>query len=533
MLGWKKSLTILVVLSLILVFISSAVINTSASDIATPAIKARQSDEYSPYTAWELGYQGRGVNVAIMDTGIDDGHPSLSGKWVGGADMSKPDVFLSPRDGTYNADDTNGHGTTCSGIATGTGAPESIYMGAAPEAQLVDIRIGSFFGFAPGEILQIPPNLYDATLDGIEWAREHKDDKWAGVSADNYGIDIVSLSWGIDVRESSDGSDPYSQAIDRLVEAGVIVVIAAGNSGPDNDGFDGLGSSSLCITVAATDDQNTITRDDDVIAYYSSRGPRRDNGDGNPYDELKPDIAAPGTDIMQAQYGSGVRDDGSGNGYGSRGSGTSYATPYIAGIVALMLEANPDLTPELAKEILRFTAERRGEPTLPELDPFWNRDFGYGIVDSYKACRVTERIEDLNSIDIDLQNFILNISSEGSEFIDIEGFAFAKSGSIERVELRIDEGDWFEVSDTNGTWLNWIHKLKAKNIPIGNHTLESRAVSGDKYSLIDEREFNVDVQPEPTSGGTNPFIIGVILLGVLIAAVILIDKYRKSKKSDQ
>ncbi|MCK5561975.1 MAG: S8 family serine peptidase, partial [Thermoplasmata archaeon] len=355
-----------------------------------------------------------------------------------------------------------------------------------------------------------------------------------GASADNYGIDIVSLSWGIDVRESSDGSDPYSQAIDRLVEAGVIVVIAAGNSGPDNDGFDGLGSSSLCITVAATDDQNTITRDDDVIAYYSSRGPRRDNGDGNPYDELKPDIAAPGTDIMQAQYGSGLRDDGSGNGYGSRGSGTSYATPYIAGIVALMLEANPDLTPELAKEILHFTAERRGEPTLPELDPFWNRDFGYGNVDSYKACRVTERIEDLNSIDVNLQNFILNISSENSEFIDIEGFAFAKSGSIERVELRIDEGDWFEVSDTNGTWLNWTHKLKAKNIPMGNHTLESRAVSGDKYSLIDEREFTVDEQPKPTSEGAAPFVIAaVILLGVLIAALILIDRHRKRKRSNQ
>jgi hypothetical protein len=528
--GIKKVITITVVILLLILFLNTAIVNTSASDIATPAIKARESDEYSPNTAWELGYLGRGVNIAIMDTGVDDGHPSLAGKWVGGVDMSKPDNRLTPRDGTYNADDTNGHGTTCAGISTGTGSPDGTYMGAAPEARIVEIRIGSFFGFAPGEILQIPPNLYDATLEGIQWAIAHKDNDW-GQPEENQGIDIVSLSWGIDVRESSDGSDDYSRAIDDLVESGVITVVAAGNSGPDNDGFDGLGASSLCITVAATDDLNTVTREDDVIAYYSSRGPRRDNGDDDPYNELKPDVAAPGTNIMQAQYGSGFRDDGAGNGYGSRGSGTSYATPYVAGVVALMLEANPDLTPDVAKEVLRFTAERRGEPMYPDLDPFWNKDFGYGMVDAFEACKAVERIEDVNDIDIYLQNFLTNISYVERGYVDIEGFAFAKQGAIDRIELRIGEGDWFEVSNTNGTWFDWVYRLNTKDLAYGNHTLQSRAVSGDKYSLISETEFVVDSHPPEPEVVADSLILGALLFfAILILAVVIISRYMKKTR---
>ncbi|MCD6461511.1 MAG: S8 family serine peptidase, partial [Thermoplasmata archaeon] len=272
------------------------------SDIATPNAKARPSEEYSPYTAWEMGVRGRGINIAVVDTGIDDAHPSLQGKFVAGVDFSKPEGPLHPRDGSFNPDDTNGHGTTCSGIATGTGAPDGVYTGAAPEAMLVDVRIGTMAGFAPGEIGQFPPNLYDATLEGIEWVAAHKDDIWPGAPESNQGIDILSLSWGINVRGSSDGSDIYSRTLDEVVMAGVFVSNAAGNSGPDNDGFDGLAAASLSIVVAASDDRDTINRSDDMIADYSSRGPRADDGDEYPYDELRPDVAAPGTGITQAEF---------------------------------------------------------------------------------------------------------------------------------------------------------------------------------------------------------------------------------------
>ena len=124
-----------------------------------------------------------------------------------------------------------------------------------------------------------------------------------GVEEESYGIDIISLSWGITSHENggSDGTDMHSRILDEAMELGVAVSNAAGNDGEDNDGLSGMSASSLSITVASTDDQNTVDRSDDTIAGYSSRGPRKDNGDGNPINELIPEISAPGTNIIQAE----------------------------------------------------------------------------------------------------------------------------------------------------------------------------------------------------------------------------------------
>lgn len=389
----KKMFTVIITVVLLLVSIfMMPPMSSEASDIANPAVKAKQSNEYSPNTAWELGYTGKGVNIAIMDTGVDDAHPSLKGKMLAGVDFTKPETPLTPRDGTYDPDDTNGHGTTVAGIAMGTGEPEKKYQGIAPDAMLIDIKIGTILGIGPGEIPYLQ-DIYDSALEGIEWAIKHKDTEWKGAPKDNYGIDILSLSWGIYPEGEaetggSDGSDEYSTSLNRLVDAGVVVVVSCGNEGPDNDGLWCMGAASKVITVGATDDKNTITRTDDVIADYSSRGPRKDNNDDDPYDELKPDVVAPGTNIIQAEYDR--IGDGSGNGYGDRGSGTSYASPNVAGVVALMLEANPGLTPTQIKDIFHQTAEQRGAPEYPDY-PYphnkWNRSYGYGIVDAYEAVK--------------------------------------------------------------------------------------------------------------------------------------------------
>jgi serine protease AprX len=432
------------------------------SDVATPATKAKESQEYSPETAWELGYSGEGLNIAIIDTGIDNEHPSLDGKFVAGVDFTKPESPFTPRDGSYDPDDIQGHGSTCAGISTGTGAPDGEYQGTATSAKLVDIRIGTKIGGGWGEA-PYGQDIYDTALQGIEWAIQHKDDKWPSGGEANEGIDIISLSWGIYLEEgSSDGSDVYSRMNDAAVEAGIVVVNAAGNSGPDNDGLDGLSSSSLAIIIGATDDQDTITRDDDIIAGYSSRGPRKDNNDGNPYNELKPDVSSPGTGITNVEpyTGNSPFSDASGNGYEGRGSGTSYACPNVAGVVALMLEANPDLTPELVMEILHFTAERRDNATFPELDPFWNKDFGYGLVDAYKAVKVSEGIEDVTEINPDLQCFIMNITDPSSRYVTISGISWSKNGEVESVEVRVDGGEWVEAKAMdNGTWAKWTYTL--------------------------------------------------------------------------
>jgi subtilisin family serine protease len=502
------------------------------SDVAVPTVLARGSDLYGR-NVWDLGYKGSGVSLAIIDTGIDDEHPSLEGKWLGGVDMTKPDnlEFLYPQDGTFDPDDIQGHGSTCAGIATGTGAPEGAYTGSAPDAHLVEIRIGTKIGYAPGEFwagAQGDPQLKDGTVRGINWGIDFKDNVWSNGGSEYEGIDIFSLSWGVDVGQDSDGTDAYSRLLDAAVDEGLIVVNAAGNDGPSNTGFTGLSASSKAIIVAATDDLNTVDRTDDTIAEYSSRGPRTDNGDGDPYDELKPDVAAPGTNINNLQPDTRrILGDASQNGYGGRGSGTSYATPLVAGVVALMLQANPELEGrnDLVKEILRYTAERRAPPTLPDLDPFWERDGGWGTVNAYDAVQLALAVEDPDSIDVDLQAHItsplltnltqtaVNVSS-GS--ISIEGLGWSRGGAFDGTEYRLNGGEWRPVTRQNDSGFHpFVAEVKGLEAGRSN-TIEVRSVGGNRVSLADSIcVLYTPVEQGPTGGSST------VLFGVLGALALL------------
>ena len=411
-------------------------------DIQTPNVKARNSSIY-PDAAWNFGVTGKGVNIAMVDTGVDNEHPGLVGKFVAGYDAvcylhTDPTCVAAglgarETDGSYDPDDGNQHGTACIGMSSATGieadGSQSEYYGSAPGSSLVDVRIGTDAGAGPFENYILEQEFYESAMNGIQWIIDNKDTAWAGVDESLHGIDIISLSWGITSHENggSDGTDMHSMILDVAMEEGVVVSVAAGNDGPSNDGLSGMGSSDLSITVGATDDGNTITRDDDTIASYSSRGPRRDNGDGNPLNELKPEITAPGTNIIQAEgcVTSGscnnfLGGDASSNTYTSRGSGTSYATPSVSGILALMIEANEDLSPFEMKEILKFTAERKGEPTQPDVDPYWNRDFGWGLVDAYEAVKLSIELKEQNltgKIDINTQVHIESMGFDNESML--------------------------------------------------------------------------------------------------------------------
>ncbi|MDG1556910.1 MAG: S8 family serine peptidase, partial [Candidatus Poseidoniaceae archaeon] len=320
----------------------------------------------------------------------------------------------------------------------------------------------------------------------------------------NYGIDIISLSWGITSHEGggSDGEDMHSRILNEAMEAGIVVSVAAGNDGPDNDGLSGMGSSNLAITVGATDDINTVDRSDDTVASYSSRGPRRDNADGNPLNELKPEISAPGTNIIQAEgcITSGgcnnfLGGDASENGYTGRGSGTSYATPSVTGIIALMLEANPQLSPAEVKEILKITAERRGEPTQPDVDPFWNRDFGWGMADALAATELSMYLHDsglTGQIDVGTQVHLLNQTmDENSGLSLLIGEAWGQSGSVSAVEFRINDGSWQSASfnESSGELgalerFTWTVALDLDKMAKGNHTIEVRALNDDSVQSL-------------------------------------------------
>ena len=519
-------------------------------DIQTPSVKASNSSIYPG--AWDLGVTGKGVNIALTDTGVDNEHPGLSEKFVAGYDAvcynpSDPNCVLAgfgprPTDGTFDPDDANQHGTACMGMASSTGieADGSIsnFTGSAPDAKLIDVRIGTDVGAGPFENYLLEQEFYESAMNGIQWIIDHRDDAWQGASEEDYGIDIISLSWGITSHEDggSDGTDMHSRILDEAMEVGITVSVAAGNDGPDNDGLSGMGSSSLSITVGATDDQNTIDRDDDTVASYSSRGQRKDNGDGNPLNELKPEISAPGSNIIQAEacVTSGgcnnfVGGDASQNTYTGRGSGTSYATPSVSGIIALLIEANEDLTPLQIKELLKQTAERRGEPSAPEIDPYWNRDFGYGMVDAFAAVSLAIHLKETNqtlSINPYIQNHLLSVNSENtscSNCVEIIGHTWGQMGDVEGMQYRIDGGNWnffnpdeLWLEDTESsleigplTPLTWGLPIYPNQLSAGPHEIEVRATSQDQYSLP------VLIMIEGEGGNSQTQSISIIIVASL------------------
>ena len=511
-------------------------------DIQTPAVKARNSTEY-PIGAWDLGVTGSGMNIAMVDTGVDNEHPGLSGKFVAGYDAvcfvhSDPQCILAggrQDDGSFDPDDGNQHGTACMGMASASGidadGTQTDFYGSAPDSMLVDVRIGTDVGAGPFENYALEQEFYESAMNGLQWIIDHRDDAWPGVPEENHGIDIISLSWGITSHEDggSDGTDMHSRILDEAMELGVAVSNAAGNDGEDNDGLSGMSASSLSITVASTDDQNTVDRSDDTIAGYSSRGPRKDNGDGNPVNELIPEISAPGTNIIQAEgcVSSGgcnnfLGGDASQNTYTGRGSGTSYAAPAVTGIVALVWEANENLTPLQIKEILKHTSELRGEASAPEVDPYWNREFGYGMVDALAAVELAIFLRESGQtplIDPTLQSHRLNLSSDG--IINMTGHAWGQAGSIDRVEYRIDGGEWMETTYSATpseigalSPFEWHILLDPKKLSSGNHTVEVHAVTGAMHSLP------VFFEIEGTGAVSESMSIPPIAIGIVIVVAL-------------
>ena len=520
-------------------------------DIQTPAVKARNSTFY-PMGAWDLGFTGADVNIAMVDTGVDNEHPGLNEKFIAGYDAVCY-VHTDPlctaggarqTDGTYDPDDGNQHGTACMGMAAASGVDatgaQTDFYGSAPDADLIDVRIGTDLGAGPFENYVIEQEFYESAMNGLQWIIDNKDTAWQGADEANYGIDIISLSWGITSHEGggSDGEDMHSRILNEAMEAGVVVSAAAGNDGPDNDGLSGMGSSSLSITVGATDDKNTIDRSDDTVASYSSRGERRDNGDGNPLNELKPEVSAPGTNIVQAEgcvtsggcinLAGGSAED---NGYTGRGSGTSYATPAVSGILAMMIEANPDLTTAEMKEILKLTAERRGEPSNAAVDPFWNRDFGWGMVDAYEAVHLSMYLAEQNltgTIDVFSQVHITNSSMNSSTGLyEVRGMAWGQAGSIASVEFRINDGAWTEATyeTTEGGLaalerFEWVVALNPALLDKGNQTIEIRGLNDQGAPSLPV--FSTVMGTGADNDGMAGLGVDLISLSLLLVVVILI-----------
>ncbi|MFB7497632.1 S8 family serine peptidase [Streptomyces sp. NPDC056161] len=268
---------------------------------------AESNAQIGTSAAWDSGLTGKGVTVAVLDSGVDPDHPDLKDR------VTTSKSFVEGED----VADRNGHGTHVTSTVGGTGAASD----------------GREKGVAPGAALAVGKVLDDQgsgsesqIIAGMEWA------------ARDVRARIVSMSLGS--TEPSDGTDPMAQALDALSkETGTLFVVAAGNTGtPSSIGSPGAADAAL--TVGAVDSA-------DQAAYFTSAGPRY--GDN----ALKPDISAPGVDILAAR--SGLAD---GSGYYTSMSGTSMAVPHVTGVAALLAQEHADWSGARLKDALMSTSRQ-------------------------------------------------------------------------------------------------------------------------------------------------------------------------------
>lgn len=261
--------------------------------------------------AWKAGYDGRGVKVAVLDSGIDATHPDLAGKVV------ESKNFTTEGDAA-SVVDNNGHGTHVADTVVGSGAASGgKYKGVAPGAELVIGKVLDKNG----------QGTSSAVIGAMEWAA-------------HTGADVISMSLG---SGPGNGDDPSSLAVEKLTEeTGALFVIAAGNEGPTPNSVSNPAAAPSALAVGAVDHN-------DVTASFSSRGPLT-NG------TLKPDIAAPGVGIVAARAAGTSRGEVVDEHYTAL-SGTSMATPHVAGAVAILVQEHPDWSPRRLKDALMSTAE--------------------------------------------------------------------------------------------------------------------------------------------------------------------------------
>jgi len=333
------------------------------------------------------GYSGAGVGVAVVDSGIaqhdDLGSGSLSTTFpYGNQRVAK---FVDFVNGGTTPYDDNGHGTHVAGIIGGNGADSyGEKAGIAPKASIISLKVLDAQG--RGTIAHII-----AALD------------WITKNHQAYDIRVVNMSVGAGVFESY-WTDPLTQATKRVTDLGITVVAAAGNMGKAPDGgvmygsITAPGNAPWVLTVGASSTNGSFTRSDDTMAPYSSAGPTFADF------TAKPDLVAPGTgSVSLSAPGSTfylTKAENLINGSPVLGfkpylalSGTSMAAPVVSGTVALMLQANPSLKPNLIKAILQYTAQRYpGYDALRQGAGFLNTLGAVRLAKFYKDNRPGDRM---------------------------------------------------------------------------------------------------------------------------------------------
>ncbi len=468
---------------------------------------------------WEdTGYTGKGSVVSIIDTGIDSEHVGLDD--MDDDNSTNDSKVIAFYDAVNNPDKTNGtevkayddqgHGSHCAGITAGTGAPTYEYVGVAPKAQLVGVKVLDEGG----------SGSFATVMAGMQWTVDKRHDfniRAASMSLGGFGL----IEWTSSEEES------VNRMANEMVRSGVALFIAAGNSAISAQ-IGTPGSAEDVITVGALDK-------DTSIAVYSSQGPTEEG-------RVKPNIAFVGSSVMAPEANSG-------DGYVGY-SGTSMATPGAAGLAALMYQANPDLSPFDIRNIMQETSTYRqchymlaNEPCAEDLIPKnrQNNVYGHGHVEGLPA--LLEAANYVYGLNTDLN---LSIHEEITEENRInlssgESFLVSVEGSPMEIQWRtwdmrdnwmshpgFSEGD-SNIGISHTMLVDRLQYLPGNQIE-GNQTVMVRAILDDDAStnlVAHVFVFGSEAQKENVPGGQNSsFIVTtlslvvVLLIGLLTLSVI-------------
>ena len=456
----------------------------------------------------ETGYTGAGSVVAIIDTGIDSDHVGLddiddSNYTNDSKVIAFYDAVNTPEltNGTeIKAYDDQGHGTHCAGITAGTGAPDFQYIGVAPKAQLVGVKVLDSGG----------SGSFATVMAGMEWTVEKRH---------VFNIRAASMSLGGPgaIEWTSSEEESVNRMGNEMMREGVALFIAAGNSAFSAQ-IGTPGSAEDVITVGALD-KNT------AIAVYSSQGPTEEG-------RVKPNIAFVGSSVMAPDFNTG-------DGYTSK-SGTSMATPGAAGLAALMYQANPDLSPFDIRNIMQETATYRrceymgaNEPCAEDLIPKnrLNNDYGHGHVNSVPSVmEAANKVYELS--------LTLNVTLESDYDVDNrvtlnqeDGVLFNVEGGATRVQWRTWDmrDNWMDLAgfDEDDTTFMVTHSLLVDRLQyLPNNTVEGeqvllvRAITNDKSSTNLAVDINIvgaeKIDSESEISSNSSIIIGILSILVLI-----------------
>jgi serine protease AprX len=447
-------------------------------------------------TVWDFGYTGEGVSVAIIDTGIDPNHVGIN-DFDDDPTTDDPKVvaFYDALDGsgddgsgTTQAYDDHGHGSHCAGITAGTGSiddgpmstGETPYRGVAPGATLVGVKV--LDGSGSGSFAEV--------MKGMEWTIDNQI---------KYNIRSASMSlggaWVSELTQEQE--ERVTTLANEMVAHGIALMIAAGNSAAYGT-IGTPGAAKDVITVGATEDSRQL-------AVYSSKGPTHEG-------QIKPNIAAIGSAVMSVEANSG-------NAYVSM-SGTSMATPMVAGMAVLLHQANPDLQPLMIRSILETTAEYRwlSHPVRP------NNDYGWGFVEMDMALAEAIRYDASLSINISADTSVIfyegNETDGGNDTAsrfyvnENEKLYFDVEGNASHIEWRdiLIEDIWHSIDSLSEI------DIMTTQLGTGNHTIWVRAVSSEGISAPVTVSLNIGdaVYPSKEDSPSLPFTL-VIFTSMVVA----------------